>query len=115
MAKLYGNENFDHQVMKYLTALGHDVLTSLDAGKANQRIPDEEVLGFAIAQNRALLTFNRKDFFRLHYQDVDLCGIIACTYDADYSALADRIHRAILDNEPLDGKLVRIYCPNPKT
>jgi len=62
MIRLYSNENFDFQVVEYLRKLGFDVLTALEAGRANQRIPDEEVLAFAIAENRAVLTFNRKDF-----------------------------------------------------
>jgi len=35
------------QVGAELRRLGHDVLTSLDAGKANSAVPDAEVLAFA--------------------------------------------------------------------
>jgi len=48
MEKLYVNENFPLAIVKLLRAFKHDVLTSLDAGNANQRIPDEDVLAFAI-------------------------------------------------------------------
>ncbi|TAK41878.1 MAG: hypothetical protein EPO28_08040 [Saprospiraceae bacterium] len=112
MAQLYGNENFDLQVVEHLHNLGYNVLTSQEAGKSNQRIPDEEVLDFAISEKRTVLTFNRKDFFRLHKINSNHFGIIACTYDADYKALSNRIHQAILEKKPLDGKLVRIYRPN---
>jgi hypothetical protein len=54
--RLYANENFPLPVVEELRRLGHDVLTSLDAGKAGQAIPDDEVLAFAIAEGRALLT-----------------------------------------------------------
>jgi Holliday junction resolvase len=55
-----------HPVVKYLRELGHDVLTVQEAGKANQRIPDEEVLAFATENDRAIITQNRKDFIQLH-------------------------------------------------
>ena len=112
MIRLYGNENFDVQVIAYLRSLGHNVLTAHEAGKANQRIPDEQVLEFAIAENRAVLTFNRKDFFRLHKITPDHRGIIACTYDADYERLAHRIHDEIEKRGfVLTGMLVRVYRP----
>lgn len=59
MARFYTNENFPLQVVRRLRALSHDVLTSLEAGQANRRIPDEEVLAFATSQGRVLLTQNR--------------------------------------------------------
>ncbi|HEY9850222.1 MAG TPA: DUF5615 family PIN-like protein [Leptolyngbyaceae cyanobacterium] len=50
----------------FLRALGHDVLTVQEAGNANQGMPDSDVLAFATSEKRAVLTQNRKDFFRLH-------------------------------------------------
>ena len=47
MALFYTNENFPIKVALYLREMGHDVLTSQEAGNANQRIPDAEVLDFA--------------------------------------------------------------------
>ena len=38
MAQLYANENFPLPVVEGLRRLGHDVLTSLEAGKAGQSI-----------------------------------------------------------------------------
>jgi hypothetical protein len=45
--------------VELLRNLGHDVLTVQEAGNANQRIPDEQVLAFAVSQERAILTINR--------------------------------------------------------
>ena len=39
MASFYANENFPIKVAQYLREMGHDVLTSFEAGIANQRIP----------------------------------------------------------------------------
>ena len=47
MASFYTNENFPIKVAFHLREMGHDVLTSHEAGNANQRIPDDEVLAFA--------------------------------------------------------------------
>jgi predicted nuclease of predicted toxin-antitoxin system len=65
MARLYSNENFPLPAVEALRAKGHDVLTTRDAGKANEGIPDDEVLEFASREGRAVLTHNRKDFIRL--------------------------------------------------
>jgi hypothetical protein len=54
MAYLYANENFPLQVVEALRVLGHEVL-------ANQSIPDEQVLDFAIQNRRSLLTLNILD------------------------------------------------------
>ena len=55
-----------HEVVEILRALGHDVLTTHDAGRSNQSIKDDAVLRFAIETHRCVLTINRKDFQRLH-------------------------------------------------
>ena len=54
MARFYANENFPRQAVNELRGLGHDVLTSLEAGNANRSVPDEEVLGFAARERRVL-------------------------------------------------------------
>ena len=66
MARLYSNENFPLPVVARLRALGHDVLTIQETGKADQALPDKEVLAFATREQRAVLTLNRLHFIRLH-------------------------------------------------
>jgi hypothetical protein len=58
-----------------------------------------------------VITENRKDFFRLHRTYPDHAGIIACTNDRYWEALANRIHSAIVAAEPLEGKLIRVVRP----
>jgi predicted nuclease of predicted toxin-antitoxin system len=111
MLRLYADEQYPYPVVELLRNLGYDVLTVQEAGKANQGISDSEVLAFATQENRAVLTQNRKDFFRLHRQQPDHAGIIACTNDRDWNALANRIHNAILFEESLQGKLIRVVRP----
>ena len=111
MARLYADEQYPYPVVELLRTLGHDVLTVREAGKANQRIPDSDVLAFASAEKRAVITENRKDFFRLHRIQPNHGGIIACTNDRDWEALANRIHVAITAEQPLEGKLIRVVRP----
>ncbi|WP_334311674.1 DUF5615 family PIN-like protein [Kamptonema animale] len=66
MAYIYADEQFPRAVVENLRFRGHDILTVQEAGKDNQKIPDEEVLAFAISKNRAVLTLNRRHFIRLH-------------------------------------------------
>ena len=89
------------------------MLTSYEAGRANQKIPDDQVLQFAISQNRAVLTLNRIDFIRLH-QDTQgtHAGIIVCTRDdANPLAFAERIHSALVMPPNPAGQLIRIVRP----
>lgn len=111
MARLYANENLPLQTIEALRAAGHDVLTSFESGKANQAIPDDEVLAFAVAQERILVTLNRKHFIRLHRQTPNHSGIIVCMVDADFKALAERIDEAIKAQPEMDKQLVRVNRP----
>ena len=95
MARLYANENFPLPVVEALRRLGHDVLTVLEAGYANQRISDAAVLAFAVAQQRTLVTINRRDFIRLHREQPAHAGIIVCSEDGDTEGQAQRIDAAI--------------------
>lgn len=48
MARLYADEHFPRVVVDILRSLGHHILTVQEAGKANTKIPDLQVLEFAI-------------------------------------------------------------------
>lgn len=60
MSRLYANENLPLPIVEALRQLGHDVLTTMESGKAGQAIPDEAVRAFATAEHRTLVTLNRK-------------------------------------------------------
>ena len=108
IARLYANENFPLPVVIALRELGHDVLTTRDAGKANDAISDEEVLRFAVGNGRAVLTHNRQDFLRLHRQNSDHEGFLVCTDHPDFPALAAKVHARLQAMGSLKGQLVRI-------
>jgi hypothetical protein len=111
MAKLYADEDFSYPVVEELRRLGHDVVTAHEAGQANQGVQDPLVLAFAVAQGRAVLTFNRRHFTRLHAQNRPHAGIVVCTRDDDAVALANRIHQALMNCPNLDDQLLRTYRP----
>ena len=111
MARFYANENFPLPVVEELRRLGHEVLTIHEAGEAGQAVPDDAVLESACRDGRALLTFNRRHFIRLHDERPEHSGIVACTFDADFQALAQRIHEAVGTEPGLSGQLIRINRP----
>ena len=111
MAKLYVDEDFSYPVVQCLRQLGHDMLTAHEAGQAGQGIEDAAVLAFATAAGRAVLTFNRRHFIRLHTEVSLHAGIIVCTRDDDHPALAARIDQALAKIPDLTNQLIRIIRP----
>ncbi len=106
--RFYANENFPLPAIKALRQLEHDVSSTHDVGKSGQAIPDDEVLAFAVLEDRIVLTFNRRDFIRLHIENPDHKGIVVCSFDPDFERLAKRIHEAINVAEKMDGNLIRV-------
>jgi predicted nuclease of predicted toxin-antitoxin system len=112
MSRFYADEQFPFQVVEFLRDLGHDVVTVQEAGNANQRIPDEDVLTFAIGQERAILTINRVDFIRLHRRQDDHFGIVICTNNRNWEQFAERVDQAVRAENTLQGKLIRVVRPS---
>lgn len=113
MAHLYADENVPRVVIDLLRGRGHDVLTARDDGRANQRIPDPNVLARAIDLGRAVLTNNRRDYHKLHRAVPNHAGIVTYTDDQkDQPGLAARIDTALASTPALAGQLVRVIRPN---
>jgi len=110
MARFYSNENFPIQVVRQLREFGHEVLTSFEAGRANQKIPDLEVLQFAVSVRSILLTLNRRDFLKIHNSGlIPHLGIILCTADPDFLAQAQRVHKSMIEPpEGLANSIIRV-------
>jgi predicted nuclease of predicted toxin-antitoxin system len=111
VARLYTDENVPFPIVELLQALSHNVLTAQEAGQANQKISDEAVLAFAIQDQRAIVTGNRRDYMKLHRLHPNHAGIIIYTEDLNFEQLANRLHEAICNSEPLNGKLIRVNRP----
>lgn len=113
VSRLLADENFPRPVVEHLRGLGHNVLTLNDIGYVGQGVSDPSVLDLATADNRAVLTINRRDFVRLHLARTVHAGIIVCTFDSDFVGQATRIAAAIKGDEPLAGRLIRVNRPAP--
>ncbi|MDR3636026.1 MAG: DUF5615 family PIN-like protein [Isosphaeraceae bacterium] len=112
MARLYADENFPYPAVEASRRLGHDVLTAREAGQAGLGIPDDEVLSFAHAHARAVLTHNREHFRNLHEAGSPHSGLVLCTEDANFPSLAARVHQALSVAGDLTGQLIRINRPS---
>jgi predicted nuclease of predicted toxin-antitoxin system len=108
LARLFADENFPNPTVVGLRQLGHDVLTVADVDLAGLGIPDEEVLAFAHADGRAVLTHNRKHFRKLHNAGRPHSGMVLCTEDTDFDSLADRVDQALSQVIDLTGQVIRI-------
>ncbi|BDI14563.1 hypothetical protein ANSO36C_03650 [Nostoc cf. commune SO-36] len=106
MARLLADEQFPRKSVELLRTFGHDIITIQETGKAG--ISDDMVLEFAILENRAVLTINRRDFFKLHKIKPDHTGIIACKNDLDWNRLAINIDAVISTESTLIGKVIRV-------
>jgi hypothetical protein len=85
VATFYSNENIALQVVTELPRLGHDVLTSLNAGNANAAVPDAEVLAFAAFQRRILLSYNRRHFRSPHHRrHANHEGMVLLTFESGF-------------------------------
>ena len=104
MARLYSDEDFSFPVVGELRQLGHDVLTAQEAGHSNKGISDPLVLAFAISSDRAVLTFYRRHFTKLHRVVSIHSGILVCTRDHEVANLALRIHQVISGCSSLENQ-----------
>ena len=111
MVAFYADECFPLPVVDALRRRGHDVLTALEAGQANQRVPDDAVVEFATRSGRAVLTLNRREFIALHVRIPRHAGIAVCTEDADVDRLAAAIDAVVRGTASLQGALIRITRP----
>jgi len=116
MFRFYSNENFPQIMVELLREKGYNILTSKEAGQANQAISDPSVLEFGIKSNRIIITLNRDDFIHLHLKNQQHCGIIICKTDRDYQGQVEFLHNYLQTQVSLDCRLIRIKKQNqPKS
>lgn len=111
MANLFADENFPFPAVIFLRHLGHDVATVQERGFGGDKISDREILYLATSEQRAVMTFDRRDYYRLHEEGIPHEGIFACTEDRKYDELAQHIHEAIEHSPRLTGQYIRIVKP----
>lgn len=113
MARFYSNENIALQLVIALRALGHDVMTSFDAGNANTAVPDADVSAFSANSGRILLTYNRRDFLHLHRSGMhEHAGMVLLTFDPDSHKQAKRIAEAVESIAEVKNQVIRVNRPS---
>lgn len=95
---LYADEDFPLPAVEELRRLGHDVLTAQEDGR--RASPDPDMLARAHALGRAVVTYNRRHYERLHRQGAAHSGIVSASQDPDHLGLAARIHAALSGLSP---------------
>ena len=90
---LYADEDLASAVVVELRRFNHDVITVQENGQRGA--DDLTILRTAHSLGRVLLTHNRRHLERLHRQGHLHSGIVSCTRDPDFVALAIRIDAAI--------------------
>ena len=106
MARLFADENFPFPVVVALRRRRRR--HRANAGTAGQALTDKAILQLAGADQRAVLTLNRRHFVRLHAQDPNHSGIIVCSFDLNFEGQAARIDQAVATEEPMTGRVVRV-------
>jgi len=95
---LYADEDFPLPAVEELRRLGHDVITAQQDGRTST--PDPDVLARAHSLGRAVVTYNRRHYERLHRQGAAHSGILSAKQDNDHPALAARIHATLAGLSP---------------
>lgn len=111
MHTLYADENVPKPVIDRLRAVGYDIRSVVDDGRAGQQYPDRLVLQRAAELGRVLLTHDRRDFRRLHGQGAHHAGILLATQDRDANGLAARIHAALSSTPAMRDQVINVYRP----
>jgi predicted nuclease of predicted toxin-antitoxin system len=109
MAALLADENYPLDVVIALRTLGHDVVRVQEIGL--DHAPDDVILTRATAVGRAVISHDR-DYRRLHCTHRPHAGIVLCSVDLDFPALALRIHQKLLSAPTLTNQLLRVYRPS---
>jgi hypothetical protein len=116
---LFTDEHIDIRLALALARRGFDVLSCQEAGRANQRISDEDQLAFAASKGRALLTFNTVDFIMLDIEWKRIgrrhAGIIVSVAIRNLSELIQRVehHLSTVSPDQQDNTLLWLSAPPP--
>src|SRR5437764_7094523 len=100
--QLYADKDFPFPAVEALRLRGHDVITAQEDGRSSA--PDPDILARVHTLGRAVLTYNRRHYERLHRQGAAHSGILSATQDPNHAALAAHIDAA------LTGLLPGLWC-----
>jgi len=110
----YADENLSYKLIRELKELGYDVLRAYEAGNANQKIPDDQVLATATNLSRSVFTYNRQDFLKLHLSGITHAGIIALKEDSNPFRICKFLHDHLITETNLKNRFFRILAQNQR-
>ncbi len=106
--KLYLNENLSAEIAQRLTVSGFDAISSHEVGMDTE--DDEKQIAYAVSQERAIVTINKKDFIVIHNEYLQMgkahFGIILST-DEDHWVIYRRLLKllAFLDLDEMRNEI----------
>jgi hypothetical protein len=116
---LFTDEHIDVRLAPALARRGFDAISCQQAGRANQRISDEDQLIYATSQGRVILTFNMVDFITLDAEwkrdGRRHAGIIISAEIRSLTELVQRVEHHLLTISPeqqMDTLLWLISLPD---
>ena len=108
MRLLFADEHVPVAIISELVERGASVLTLTELGLKDLGIEDREVLEIATSYQSTVITFNRKDYLKLHRQGISHGGIILCKYNTPFPMLIDKVYRLLDTEEYFDNQVFRI-------
>ena len=108
--KLLADEDFDTPIVRMLQAQDVDIITVADLSLDNVGTADEQVLKEGTSLGRAVITFNRRDFWRLH-QVEQHAGIVLCKRNTPVLLLVRLVVELVTSVERGQNELYRIIQP----
>lgn len=112
------DEDVSPRVAEGLRRLGVDAISVHEVGRARLRIPDQEQLGYAAAEGRVLVTYNRGDFQRrdADWRELgrDHAGIVWCAERSIPRHAIGQLIRALAALATQHDSLANLCLPLPR-
>ena len=111
MTRLFADENIPPRIVQGLQDYGVDIITTTDAQLDNRNTSDPEILTYATRVGRAVITFDRGDYKKLHQQSDAHAGIILLKQNMPLPMLIEKVAALALSQSDLKGKVHRVIQP----
>lgn len=108
MRLLFADEHVPIAIVDELIQRGASVLTLKELDLENEGIADDRVLEIAARYSSTVITFNRKDFIKLHRREIPHGGIILCKYNMPLDMLIDKIMDLLAAENDFSNRLFRM-------
>jgi hypothetical protein len=111
--RVYTDEMISPALAVQLRQRGYDALSCDEASLSGQSIPDQDQLAFATQNDRALLSFNMRDFVRLDQEwkrlEQEHAGIIIAPEIDDIGSLLRLVERHLETYSPEEQRNLLLW------